>query len=170
MRVLGLVALGFYLYFAYLFATLPEVKDPLSLEVSHKSEAGEEVRVSLTGEIEAPGIYHFGSSQTVGEAIGIAGGPTAMGDLMRLNLQATLMDDSELKVPCRTAGFDTFVSLNRSYTEELMTIPGVGPTLAGRIVEYRELHGPYRKISDLLAVAGIGPKSLERIRPLVVLR
>ena len=170
MRVLGLIAWGFYLYFACLLGAGPGAVDPAPLDAYHKPGAGKEIRVSLTGEIEAPGIYHFTPSQTVGEAIGTAGGPTAMGDLTRLNLQAALMDDSDLKVPCQVAGFDTPVSLNRSSMEELMSLPGVGPALAGRIVEYRERHGPYRKITDLLAVAGIGPKSLERIRPLVVLR
>lgn len=170
MRVLGLIAWGFYLCFAFRLAALSGVVGRPVMDVSHKPGAGQQIRVSLTGEIERPGVYHFRPPQTVGEAIGIAGGPTAMADLTRLNLQATLLDGSELKVPSRETGFQTPVSLNRSSLEELMTLPGVGPTLARRIVGYRELYGPYGDVTDLLAVAGIGPKSLQRIRPFVVLR
>ncbi len=57
------------------------------------------------------------------------------------------------------------VSLNRADFSELVTLPGIGPQRARRILEYRRHHGPFRRWEDLLAVPGIGPKTLERIRP-----
>ncbi len=59
---------------------------------------------------------------------------------------------------------DTRVSLNRASLAELEALPGIGPTLARRIVAHR----PYLRLEDLLRVPGIGPKTLERIRPYVV--
>ncbi len=53
------------------------------------------------------------------------------------------------------------VNLNTATVEELDTLDGIGPALAGRIVEYRASHGPFRSVSDVLQVRGIGPRTLE---------
>jgi competence ComEA-like helix-hairpin-helix protein len=54
---------------------------------------------------------------------------------------------------------------NRAGLEALLDLPGVGPVLGRRILEDRERNGPYRRAEDLLRVAGIGPATLERLRP-----
>ncbi|HEY8391404.1 MAG TPA: helix-hairpin-helix domain-containing protein [Capillibacterium sp.] len=54
---------------------------------------------------------------------------------------------------------------NTATSEELQTLPGIGPVLAARIIEYRETVGRFRSIEDLLAVKGIGEKTLQKIRP-----
>ncbi|GAB4376524.1 MAG: hypothetical protein Kow0062_16890 [Acidobacteriota bacterium] len=56
------------------------------------------------------------------------------------------------------------VDVNRAGIEELVSVKGIGPALARRIVEHRKQHGPFESIDDLLAVQGIGPKLLARIR------
>ncbi len=57
------------------------------------------------------------------------------------------------------------VDLNQAGLAELDALPGIGPVLAGRILEHRNAHGPFREPEDLLAVPGIGPRLLERLRP-----
>ncbi len=59
------------------------------------------------------------------------------------------------------------VDINRATRDELEALPGIGPVLAGRILEYRERHGPFRSLDDLLKVKGIGPKTVARIAPFV---
>ncbi len=59
------------------------------------------------------------------------------------------------------------LDLNRADATALQGLPGVGPGLARRVVAYREVHGPFRRIEELLQVPGIGPKRWERIRPLL---
>ncbi|MCS6976668.1 MAG: ComEA family DNA-binding protein [Gemmatales bacterium] len=59
------------------------------------------------------------------------------------------------------------VDLNQAGTEELQRLPGIGPTLAARIVAHRAAEGPFHSVGDLLRVRGIGPKTLEKIRPYV---
>ncbi len=56
------------------------------------------------------------------------------------------------------------VDLNRATAGELDALPGIGPVLARRIVEHRAAHGPFARPEDLLAVRGIGPRLLERLR------
>ena len=56
---------------------------------------------------------------------------------------------------------------NRATAQELTTLPGIGEVLAQRIVDYREAHGPFRSVEELIAVEGIGEGKLEKLRELV---
>lgn len=56
------------------------------------------------------------------------------------------------------------LDLNKASFTELLRLPGIGPTLAERIVLYRQRHGPFRTLEELLSVKGIGPKLLDRLR------
>jgi competence protein ComEA len=62
------------------------------------------------------------------------------------------------------------IDVNTAGSAELQTIPGIGPALAARIIDYRREHGPFESVEQLLAVKGIGPKLLTRMRDLVVVR
>jgi len=57
------------------------------------------------------------------------------------------------------------VVLNAANREMLMTLPGIGPVTADRILEYRNIHGPFNEIDSLVLVRGIGPKTLEKMKP-----
>uniref|UniRef100_A0A832I0Y6 Helix-hairpin-helix domain-containing protein n=1 Tax=Eiseniibacteriota bacterium TaxID=2212470 RepID=A0A832I0Y6_UNCEI len=59
------------------------------------------------------------------------------------------------------------LDLNRASVSELDALPGIGPVLARRIVEHRARHGPFRRVEELRAVRGVGPRLLERLRPRV---
>ena len=61
----------------------------------------------------------------------------------------------------------TPIDLNRADVKQLMEIPGIGEVTAQRIVEFREKHGPFGRVEDLLKVKGIGEKSFEKLRPYV---
>ncbi len=59
------------------------------------------------------------------------------------------------------------VKLNAATAAELQRLPGIGPAMAKRIIDYRTQYGPFRSVTDLLSVKGIGPKTLEKLTPLV---
>lgn len=56
------------------------------------------------------------------------------------------------------------VNVNTAGIAELQTLPGIGPALAGRVVAYRQEHGPFRSVEDLLAVKGIGARLVTKLR------
>lgn len=60
------------------------------------------------------------------------------------------------------------INLNTATAQALAALPGIGPITAARIIEFRQKHGPFKKIADLDAVKGIGPKTIEKIRPFVI--
>lgn len=62
---------------------------------------------------------------------------------------------------------DDMVNLNTASAEELTSLPGIGEVLAARIVAYREEHGPFQTLDDIMQVSGIGSKVVEEIRDLV---
>lgn len=97
-------------------------------------------------------------------AIGVPGQPVA--ELPA----ATVCPASPDGTPQQSPGPEEPVDLNAATAEELQEVPGIGPTLAGRIVAFREENGPFEKVDDLLNVQGIGTRSLERIRPHVTVK
>ena len=60
------------------------------------------------------------------------------------------------------------IDLNRADLRQLDALPGVGPVLAGRIVEHRRRYGRFQRVEDLLSVRGIGRRLLERLRPYLI--
>jgi competence protein ComEA len=60
---------------------------------------------------------------------------------------------------------DSRVDLNTATSEQLQTLDGVGPVTAQKIIDYRNAHGPFASVDDLLNVSGIGPKTLEKLKP-----
>jgi competence protein ComEA len=60
------------------------------------------------------------------------------------------------------------VNINTASTEQLQMLPRVGPSLAGRIVEYREANGPFQSVDEILTVKGIGESSFEKLEPYIV--
>ncbi|MFI4894109.1 MAG: ComEA family DNA-binding protein, partial [Phycisphaerales bacterium JB058] len=67
----------------------------------------------------------------------------------------------------RDVGIQKLVNVNTASSAELQLLPGIGPVMAGRIIEDRTIYGLYRSPADLDRVKGIGPKTLEKLTPLI---
>jgi competence protein ComEA len=137
------------------------------------------IRVSIRGAVLSPGVYPLAPGSIVQDALQAAGGVLPQADTSHLNLAAPLSDGQEVRVPLQspTPGPGTPVAqlpdnggkinLNTATRAELESLPGIGPVLAQRIIEYRDAHGPFQSVEELLNVDGIGPSLLEKIRDLV---
>jgi comEA protein len=65
----------------------------------------------------------------------------------------------------KSSGAPLKVDLNEATELELTRLPGIGPALAKRIVEFRDRHGPFQRVEDVMKVRGIGERSFEKLRP-----
>lgn len=129
------------------------------------------VIVDVAGRVATPGIQELASGSRVADAIDAAGGflPDAARDTA--NLARVLVDGEQVYIPGvdddEPAGESGAppgkVNVNRADANELEGLPGVGPVLAQRILDYREAHGPFASINDLDHVSGIGPALLKQL-------
>jgi competence protein ComEA len=126
--------------------------------------------VHVSGAVNRPGLVTLPAASRVADAIAGAGGATTGADLAGLNLASSVRDGDQIVVPLVGAepmpgqATDRGIDINRATATELEDLPGVGPILAARIVAYRDLHGPFAVIEDLLDVGGIGEAKLAAMR------
>ncbi|MFI6516330.1 helix-hairpin-helix domain-containing protein [Spirillospora sp. NPDC050679] len=140
------------------------------------------VTVHVFGKVERPGIVSLPAGARVADAIKAAGGPRPTATTGALNLARKLQDGEQIPVgvpaptpppgqpppgaaPSAAAGSP--VDLNTATTEELDALPGVGPVLAQRIVEYRTQHGGFRSVEQLQEVTGIGARRFADLKAMV---
>jgi competence protein ComEA len=149
------------------------------------AQGGEKGRVyvHVAGAVRRPGLYRVRRSARVAAAVARAGGPTRRGDLTAVNLAAPLEDGQQVVVPRAgaaptaaptghgaaasaggTGGVGAAISLATATVEQLDGLDGIGPTLAKRIVEYRDSHGGIRSVDELKEVDGIGEKRFAALR------
>jgi competence protein ComEA len=129
--------------------------------------------VHVSGWVIRPGLVQVPEASRVADAVAAAGGLKPGANLTGLNLAAAVSDGSLIEVPgpdtsaapIAGGGGDGLIDLNRADAAALEQLPGVGPVLAERIVAYRQEHGPFQAIEDLLSVSGIGERTLESLRP-----
>ncbi|MFJ9695383.1 helix-hairpin-helix domain-containing protein [Kitasatospora sp. NPDC101183] len=146
------------------------------------------VTVDVGGRVRAPGLHTLPGGSRVADALRMAGGALPEADTRGLNLARVLTDGEQILVgePATAAGPAAGavsgagppgvvgasrppVSLNRATLEQLDALPGVGPTLAQRILAYRVSHGSFRSVDQLRQVSGIGARTYAELRPLLVL-
>jgi competence protein ComEA len=84
-----------------------------------------------------------------------------------LATQAPVPAQAQAAAQAMAAGEKAPVNLNAATVEQLATLPGIGPKVAERILEYRTKNGGFKKIEELMNVKGIGEKSFLKIKPLV---
>jgi len=132
--------------------------------------------VDVAGAVPRPGVYELPDGSRVNDAVQAAGGFLAEADKTSINLAAPLEDGQKLEIPFVTgaapAGVESFeapvlIDINTASLDELDTLPGIGPTLAQNIIDYRDTYGPFSFIEDIMNVDGIGSSTFEEIKDLI---
>jgi competence protein ComEA len=135
------------------------------------------MQVTVDGAVNEPGIYLLPPGSLVNDAVRAAGGPTGGADLERINLARLLSDGDHVHVPrigdvLPTAtpyglSRDGRIDINLAGSVLLETLPGIGPAIAQRIIEYREMNGPFEAIEEIQDVPGIGEGKFQEIEDLI---
>lgn len=132
------------------------------------------VFVHVSGEVINPGIYQLPANSRLFDAVFAAGGFTDQAQADSVNLARPINDGEQIKVAkigeisVQSDQSQSTISLNSATLNQLDQLPGIGATLAQRIIDWREQNGGFSRISDLRKVSGIGPKLYESIKTLVV--
>ena len=149
------------------------------------------IMVHISGEVYKPGIVEIDLGKRLIDAIKLAGGLKKEADLDRINLAKKLIDEEKIYIPklgeelnsdiiellgTNSGNVNTNVSnssgkinINKCSQGELESLPGIGPVLAMRIIEYRNLNA-FTTIEDLKQVSGIGDKKYEALKDLITIK
>jgi len=157
-----------------------------SLPSPEPSPTASPLRVYVSGAVQTPDVYTLPPGSIVKDALLAAGGATADADLDRINLALAVAEGQHVYVPHRgetdppvqppaqqPAGQSAAgekVNINTAGAAALEALPGIGPSLAQRILDYRQANGPFAQIQDIQEVSGIGPATFAEIQDLITTR
>ncbi len=150
-----------------------------------ETQSAGEIVVDIEGAVNAPGLYSLAADARVGDAIEAAGGLAAHAQPGAANLAQKLADGEQVFIPAieevqgtsqtgtgnagASSRKDGKISINTASAEELQELPGVGPALSERIIDYRESKGRFSSIEDLQNVSGIGETRFENLKDKICL-
>jgi competence protein ComEA len=158
---------------------------PGAVSIASPSPSPAVLFVHVAGRVRHAGVYQLHQGDRVIDAIQAAGGARRDADLRSVNLAALVTDGEQIIVWKKGPGGSVvasgggggsapgsgspsqLVNVNTATLDQLESLPGIGPALGQRILDYRQQHGPFASVDDLVNVSGIGAKRLEDLRPVV---
>lgn len=157
-------------------------------------KASNKIIVHITGEVANPGIVELEEGERIFNAIEKSGGTTKNADTSKINLAQIVEDGMKINVPNINDKTETeeyisietgnnkeeknlnegskkvMVNINTATQTELETLPGIGPSIASKIINYRKEKGKFSKIEDIKNVNGIGDAKFEKIKQLICVK
>ena len=155
------------------------------------------VIIHITGSVKNPGIVKLKEGSRIEDAIESAGGLTENADITKVNLAYVVEDGTKIKIPSASeedigdediidskSGDNIIIeentvssnnstqniNINKATEKEFETLPGIGPSLASKIIEYRNQNGKFGSIEDIKNVNGIGDNKYEKIKDLITVK
>ena len=155
-----------------------------------ESESKQKIIVYITGEINNPGIYEIEENSRIADCIEKAGGTKQNADITDINLAEVLEDgekihieeinintqtnntekkntESSSKTTTESKQKNVKININTAIQTELETLPGIGPSTATKIIEYRKEKGKFKNIEEIKNVNGIGESKYQKIKELI---
>ena len=139
------------------------------------------IKVYVIGQVKRPGVIEIAEGSRLLDAIDAAGGFLDDADDKQINLAMKVKDEGMYVIPkigeqpsnnavsCIASIEEDKgkVNINTANEHDLETLPGIGPTKAKRIFDYREQNGPFKVIEDIKNVSGIGEKTFEGLKDFI---
>ena len=155
-------------------------------EKKNDNEEEEMMAVHVTGEVNNPGVVKIKEGSRIEDVIKAAGGLTENGDITNVNLAYVVEDGMKIRIPSSNEDSEDYitedsgkgvilseesnnssssiVNINTANEAELEQLPGIGPSISSKIVEYRNKNGKFKNIEDIKNVTGIGDSKFEKIK------
>jgi len=184
MTAVRLFVIGVVVALVLVIAAVVWLDRAAPLTVTVNTIAPRDMRVFVSGAVATPGVVTVPEGARLVDVVMAAGGFTDDTEYASLNLAGRVGDGETIFIPSsisttsdpgspgnsvRIPDSGEKLNLNTAGIEELDTLPGIGEVLAGRIVEYREVHGPFGSVDDLVLVEGISARMVEDLKPLVTI-
>lgn len=156
---------------------------PVQTGNKEKMEAARKITVYVSGAVKKPGVYTFTEGARVIEGLNKAQ-PSSDAAMEYINLAEPMTDGQQIAVPRKSEIAEQAelqkngargvpkgsisgsgkININSASREELDSLPGIGPSTADKIIEYRETNGRFKSVSDLVNISGIGEKTLAKFK------
>lgn len=159
------------------------IVQPKNDQVTHNS-----VMVHVCGSVKREGVYKLNSGDRIMDAIALAGGARPLADLSAVNLAETVKDGEKILIPVKqivtpeqldspggnqtgqkSASPSAPININTADEKTLDSLPGVGPSTAKAIVEYRRTKGAFAKPEQLMEIPRFGKSRFERIKGMIII-
>ena len=130
------------------------------------------IQVEIIGAVEFPGTYHFFKEVSIGDALLLAGKLLEDADMSMIMKSEVITRNRQIFIPSLNQDVEepkVLVNVNQASFKELITIPGMTETRAASLIIYREAHGDFLHVDDLINVKNIGISTLEKIKPYIKL-
>jgi competence protein ComEA len=182
-----LAALLFFLGIAVLLIENKQANEKVQIIPAENSASISGVYVDLSGAVERPGLYYLPGNSRVNDLLVAAGGLSAGADRdwvsKSINLAQKVTDGIKIYIPKKTESFqggvkelnsggvagayNQKININLAVQAELETLPGIGPSTAKKIVDYRNVNGFFTTVENIKDVSGIGDKMFDQLKDLI---
>ncbi len=196
-RVVIIILLIFAALFLFLFRTENPSEKAMMKQNDSDSQTSVQsdistdvIIVDVAGEVVNPSVIELPSPSRINDAIEAAGGLTNQADISQINRAALLSDGEKVYIPTKPISStenlplanengipgianDTenttkkLININYATGSELQELPGIGPVMSDKIIQYRREHGLFRKLEDIKKVSGIGDKTYAKFKPFI---
>jgi len=169
------------LILAIIFIPIGEEKQTIEFEptiIVSKEDTPEYIYIDIKGQIHNPGVYKVKTDSRLFQLLILAGGTTTKADTLAINLSLKLYDQQVVYIPSYEDNYpiiteiidgtsQDIININSASLELLDTLPGIGPSTAQSIIDYRIEVGFFESVEDIMNVTGIGESTFNEIKNLI---